>query len=75
MTQFGKLMVAMGVLLLVVGAVWWGIGRLGGEGTRGLPGDLFYEGERVTVVAPLATCVLLSILLSLALWLWQWLSR
>jgi hypothetical protein len=33
-----------------------------------LPGDIVIERENGTVYVPLATCVLLSLLLSLVLW-------
>jgi len=34
-----------------------------------LPGDIVLRGERFTFYFPLATCVLLSLLLSLLVWL------
>ena len=75
MTQFGKLILITGAALVVLGAVLWGLGRVMGSGWRGLPGDIFYQSERVTVFIPLVTCLLLSALLTLGIWLWQWMQR
>jgi len=59
---FGALMVALGVLLTVAGRIPW-IGRL--------PGDISYKGEHVTFYFPLATCLLLSVVLSLLFYLFR----
>lgn len=70
MTELGKILIGLGGLLVIVGVVCWGIGRLGIR----MPGDLAFEGERVRVYFPIATCVVLSILLTVVLSLWRWLS-
>jgi hypothetical protein len=57
---FGLLIVAAGVLLLLVGRVPW-VGRL--------PGDIHVERGNWTFYFPLATSLLLSVLLTLVLWL------
>lgn len=60
------LLVALGALvtllvgLMALGKVPW-FGRL--------PGDIFISGKRGTFYLPLATCVLISAVLSLAAWL------
>jgi len=71
MTDLGKLLILIGVALAVVGAVVWGLGRIG---FRGMPGDISYEGPHVRFYFPIVTCVILSILLTGGLWIWQWLS-
>lgn len=73
MMQAGKAILIVGAVLVVIGAVVW---ALGGAGVRfrGLPGDIRYESGPVRVYFPIVTCVVLSILLTLALWLWNWLS-
>lgn len=55
------------VLSLTVAALRW----LGKAGYRGLPGDLHLESEHLRLYLPLGTCLALSALLSLSLWLWQ----
>ncbi len=71
MIAFGKLLMVLGVVTLVVGAVVWGLGR---AGFKGLPGDLRYQGEHVRVYVPIVTCLVLSVALSLLFWLWRWWS-
>ena len=71
MADLAKWMIAGGVLLAVAGAALWGMARIG---FRGLPGDLAYRGPHVRVYFPIVTCVVLSILLTLGVRLWQWFS-
>jgi Protein of unknown function (DUF2905) len=67
--QIGKLLVVLGVALLVVGLLlmagskfsFWGLGKL--------PGDLTYRGKHTTFYFPLATCVVLSVIITVVLWL------
>jgi hypothetical protein len=64
----GKVLILLGGVLVVVGGLWTlgeriGLGRL--------PGDIVIRGERSTLYFPLATSIVLSILLSLILWLVQ----
>jgi hypothetical protein len=38
-----------------------------------LPGDIVLRGERFTFYFPMATCALLSLLVSLLVWIaWRW---
>lgn len=64
----GRVLVGIGLLLVVLGLVVMGLGRLGLPFGR-LPGDLSYQGRNFQVFAPLGTCLLLSALLSLLLYL------
>ena len=66
MSQFGKIIAATGLALLLIGGIVWMMGRLG---VRGLPGDIVYRSERGTFVFPIVTCVVLSIVISVVLWL------
>jgi len=62
----GNLLIGAGLILLLIGiALKWGV--LGWFGH--LPGDFRYEGEHFVFFAPLGSMLLLSILLSLILWL------
>lgn len=67
MSEFGKLLVLLGGLLLVLGTALTVLGKLPGVGR--LPGDLLVETERFRLYIPFTSCLLLSVLLSLALWL------
>jgi len=57
---FGMVLAAVGALLLVVGKVPW-LGRL--------PGDITIQRGRFTFYFPLATCLLVSLVLTLLMWL------
>jgi len=72
MSGIGKMMVIAGVVLAVAGACVWGLGRLG---FRGLPGDIKVESEGMRVYVPIATCIVLSLLLTGIMWIWQLFSR
>jgi len=67
MTEFGKVLIWMGVLLVVAGVVLVAVGRLNLPLGK-LPGDIVYRGKHSTVYFPLATCVLLSIVLTIVLY-------
>jgi hypothetical protein len=66
--EIGKLLIIVGVCLAAVGA-WFAFGgrvpfRLGR-----LPGDIAYHGRHGSLYFPIVTCILLSVLLTLILWL------
>jgi hypothetical protein len=67
--SLGKVLVLAGVLLVLFGLVLW-LARPGFLGR--LPGDLRFEGRRFVVYVPLATSLLLSVLLTL---LWNGIRR
>jgi hypothetical protein len=64
MADFGKLLVAVGVIAVAVGIVLILLGRLNLPIGK-FPGDIVYRGKNTTVYFPLATSILLSIVLSL----------
>jgi len=67
MTDLGKLLILLGVVLLVAGLVLVGLGRTNLPLGR-LPGDIVYRGKNTTIYFPLATCLLLSVVLSVILY-------
>jgi len=58
---FGVILVAVGLLLVVGGRIHLPIGRL--------PGDIVFRGKNTTFYFPLVTSILVSIVLSLILYL------
>ncbi len=72
MTTAGKTIVVVGLALLVVGAVVWGLGRLG---FKGLPGDISIQSASTKVYFPIVTCLVLSAVLTLVLWIVGWVFR
>ncbi len=66
MSDFGKVLILFGAVLLVVGIVAVLLGRTNLPLGR-LPGDFLYRGKNTTVYFPLATSLLVSVVLSLVL--------
>ena len=67
MTDLGKLLVVLGGILLVAGVVLVLLGRTNLPIGR-LPGDILYRGRNTTFYFPLATSIVLSVLLTLILY-------
>jgi Protein of unknown function (DUF2905) len=68
MTDLGKVLIAGGLILLVAGGVLSLLGRSGIPLGR-LPGDFLYRGKTTTIYFPLATSLLLSVVLSVVLYM------
>jgi hypothetical protein len=68
MTDLGKLLVFVGILLAVIGVVLIFGGRAHLPIGR-LPGDFTWRGKHSVVYFPLGTSIVLSIILSLIFWL------
>jgi hypothetical protein len=68
MADFGKLLVLLGMILVGAGIILILLGRTHLPLGR-LPGDIFYRGKNTTVYFPLATSLLLSVVVSLVLYL------
>jgi hypothetical protein len=67
MADVGRLLVVLGIVIAVVGLVLVLFGRLPGVGR--LPGDVVVQRGNWTFYLPLGTSILLSIVLTLVLWL------
>jgi hypothetical protein len=70
MTDLGKLLLVLGGIIVLIGAVLLLAGKFNLPLGR-LPGDIVYRGKHTVFYFPLATCVLLSLILSLLLWLFR----
>jgi Protein of unknown function (DUF2905) len=68
MVEIGKILVGMGIVLMVVGGATILLGRAGLPLGR-LPGDFLYRGKNSTFYFPLATSILVSVVLSLLFFL------
>ena len=69
MGDLGKLLMLFGGVLFAVGALLFFAGRLPWLGR--LPGDIVVERGPVTFYFPLATCLVVSLALSLLFWLFR----
>ncbi|MEK7702954.1 MAG: DUF2905 domain-containing protein [Nitrospirota bacterium] len=70
MIELGRILIYIGMLLVVMGAVimladkvpgWWGLGKL--------PGDILIERENFRIYFPFATSLLVSLFLSFLFWI------
>jgi len=57
---FGLIIIVFGIIITFAGKIPW-LGRL--------PGDIQIKKENFTFYFPLATCILVSVIVSLLLWL------
>jgi hypothetical protein len=67
MSDLGKLLVFIGVILVAGGLILLLLGRSNFPLGR-LPGDIVYRGKNTTFYFPLATSILISVVLSLLLY-------
>jgi hypothetical protein len=62
----GRLLIILGIVLVVLGMLWPLVTRLG---LGRLPGDIVIERENVRLYIPIMTSLIVSIVLSVILWL------
>ena len=60
-----------------LGALLFGVGMtvLGRFGFRGLPGDVRYESGATRIYFPIVSCIVLSVLLTVGMWVWNYFTR
>ncbi|WP_158751150.1 DUF2905 domain-containing protein [Acidobacterium sp. S8] len=68
MSDLGRMLVGLGLLFLTVGGLILVLGKTGLPFGR-LPGDIAWRGKQTSFYFPLASSLLLSILLSLIFYL------
>ncbi|MGH2492765.1 MAG: DUF2905 domain-containing protein [Candidatus Limnocylindria bacterium] len=73
MDVLGRALVIAGVVIVVIGLGLMFADKLPLVGR--LPGDLTFRGDRWTVYAPIATSIVVSLVLTAALSLFAWLAR
>jgi hypothetical protein len=67
MNDLGRSIIAIGIFLIIVGIIMTLAGKIPGVGK--LPGDILIRKENFSFYFPLTTCILLSIILSLFMYL------
>lgn len=67
-----KFLILLGILLILAGILWSFLGKLG---LGRLPGDIVVERDNVQVYIPIATSILISIVLSAVLSVLFWLMN
>ena len=66
--QLGRLLLSVGAMLIVIGALFYLGPKLPFRLGR-LPGDIIHRGEHGTFYFPLVSCLVISVVVSLILWL------
>lgn len=61
-----RFLIGLGLVILIVGIAWPILSRIG---LGRLPGDIMFQRGGVTFYSPLATCILISIIVSALFWL------
>jgi hypothetical protein len=74
MQQLGRLLLSIGAMFIVIGALLYFGQKLPFRLGR-LPGDISYRGQHGTFYFPLVSCLVISIVISLILWLINQLRR
>lgn len=67
MNGLGKSLIIMGLLIALVGVILTFAGKIPWLGR--LPGDIYVKRDNFTFYFPLATSIIVSVVLSLILWL------
>jgi hypothetical protein len=69
MRDIGKMIFIAGLLMAVLGFIIWKTGGLGAMGR--LPGDISVRRPGVSFYFPITTCILISVILTLLMWLFR----
>ncbi len=69
MSDLGKMLVVLGLVIAGIGILLWsGVGK---SWLGRLPGDLHYTKGNFSFYFPIVTCLILSAVLTLLLWLFR----
>jgi hypothetical protein len=74
-TDIGRLLIVLGCVLVVVGIIFMVGSKFSFFGLGHLPGDIRYKGKNTSFYFPLTTCVILSVVVTLILWLISYFTR
>jgi len=69
MGEIGKIILLAGATLVVIGGLLVLLGKIPGVGR--LPGDIYIKKDNFSFYFPLATCILISLIVSFILGLWN----
>jgi uncharacterized membrane protein len=72
--EVGKLLLVLGILLVFAGAMLVVGAKLPFRLGR-LPGDIVYQGRHTSFYFPIVTCIVLSAVLTLIMWLISFFRR
>ena len=69
MTAMGKTLIIVGIVIVLLGVIIVFAGKIPWLGR--LPGDIYIKRDNFTFHFPLATCIILSIIISLLMWIFK----
>jgi DUF2905 family protein len=67
-TGMSRFLIVLGLVIVAIGLLWPLLTRLG---LGRLPGDIVIQRENFSFYFPLATCIVVSVLLSVVFWLFN----
>jgi hypothetical protein len=67
--EFGKILISIGLLLAILGVIFTFGNKLPFVGR--LPGDIVVERKNYSFYFPVATCIIISVIMSSILWLFS----
>jgi hypothetical protein len=70
--QIGKWLISAGIIIALVGALMMILGRIG---LFKLPGDLEFGSKNWRIYLPIVSCIVISIVLTIILWLINYFRR
>ena len=70
--QIGKCLILVGISIVVIGLIIMLLARFG---IFKLPGDLTFASKNRQIFIPITTCFVISIVLTLILWIIRFLNR
>jgi Protein of unknown function (DUF2905) len=72
--ELGRVLLLVGAFLVLLGALFYFGSKLPFRFGK-LPGDIVHRGEHTAFYFPIVTCLLISVVLSLLLWLFSYFRR
>jgi uncharacterized membrane protein YidH (DUF202 family) len=69
MTDLGRVLIVVGIILVGIGVAFLVLPKLPWLGR--LPGDISYQRGNFSFYFPLGTCIVISVILTLIMYLWR----
>lgn len=67
LSAFGKIFIGLGILMIILGGLFMLGGKIPFLGR--LPGDIAIQKKNFSFYFPITTCIIMSIIFSLVMWL------
>lgn len=67
LSAFGKILLGLGIIMIIIGGLFMLGGKIPFIGR--LPGDIAIQKKNFSFYFPITTCIILSIIFSLIMWL------